>query len=213
MFGIVECVGVRRALHNFFQPLWAQIDLINGVSCKVPVFIFMRRNIHGGKGSIIRHQRMCLQGVECEARLAMPSVLATIGNAVGDSFTEIRAQLTPRSICSVRAVRSGMLRWACCFATENGIEVCTPVQDALLIGGPADEIEDVVAATPGAMAQAYGLVLDVFRLRAKPVIVKLPERYSDERGEAMWNRAIRLLGETEARGDDDRMLSARGTAA
>ena len=51
-----------------------------------------------------------------------------------------------------------MLRWACCFATERGIEVHAPVQDALLIGKPVDQIDDVVAVTCDAMAQASELV-------------------------------------------------------
>ena len=51
-----------------------------------------------------------------------------------------------------------MLRRARCFATESGIEVHAPVEDALLIGEPVDQIDDVVAVTCDAMAQASELV-------------------------------------------------------
>jgi hypothetical protein len=124
----------------------------------------MGRNIHSGERPIIGH-RMRLQGVEREAGSAPESVFSWISKSVKVSFIVILALLTTRSIWSVQAIRSGKLRWACCSATEKGIEVCTPLQDALLICGPADEIEDVVAATAGAMAQACDLVLDGFRLR------------------------------------------------
>ena len=90
-----------------------------------------------------------------------------------------------------------MLRWACTFATEQGIEVHAPVQDAMLVGGPSDEIEDVVAATRKAMAQASDLVLDGFVLRSDVNVVRDPDRYSDKRGVQMWNRVTKLLSAVE----------------
>ena len=38
-----------------------------------------------------------------------------------------------------------MLRLACCFATEEGIAVCAPVHDAILIEAPVEEIDHIVA--------------------------------------------------------------------
>lgn len=95
----------------------------------------------------------------------------------------------------MQANGSEMLRWACCYATERGIEVHAPVQDALLVGGAAEDIEAVVAATKESMAKASDLVLDGFILRTDTKIVRYPDRYSDKRGEAMWNRVMRLLDE------------------
>src|SRR6516164_1859214 len=40
-----------------------------------------------------------------------------------------------------------MLRLACCLAIERGIKVCAPVHDAVLVEGPADGIDAVVART------------------------------------------------------------------
>jgi DNA polymerase I len=97
---------------------------------------------------------------------------------------------------------SEMLRWACTFATERGVEIHAPVQDALLVGGPVDEIENVVSATQEAMAQASDLVLDGFILRTDTKIVRFPDRYSDERGAAMWGRVMRLLDELESQGPE-----------
>jgi DNA polymerase I len=90
-----------------------------------------------------------------------------------------------------------MLRWACTFAAERGIEIHAPVQDALLVGGPQDVIEEVVAATKSAMAEASELVLEGFALRSDAKIVRYPDRYVDQRGVMMWNRVMKLLNELE----------------
>ena len=46
----------------------------------------------------------------------------------------------------VQANAAEMLRLACCLTTEHGIAVCGPLHDALMVQGPIDEIDDVVAA-------------------------------------------------------------------
>jgi DNA polymerase I len=79
-----------------------------------------------------------------------------------------------------------MLRLACCYATEAKIRVCAPVHDAVLIEGPADVIDDVVADTQHAMGQASSDVLGGFRLRSDTQIVRYPDHYMDDRGAAMW---------------------------
>jgi hypothetical protein len=60
-----------------------------------------------------------------------------------------------------------ILRLACCFATERGIGVGTPIDDALLIEAPLDRLESDVARTQLAMAEASGTVLNGFELRAE----------------------------------------------
>ena len=107
----------------------------------------------------------------------------------------VTGRTKPRTISNfpMQANGSEMLRWACCFATEEGIEVHAPVQDALLVGGPVDEIEDVVTAAKQAMAKASDLVLDGFILRTDMKVVRFPDRYSDDRGVEMWDRVMRLL--------------------
>jgi DNA polymerase-1 len=111
----------------------------------------------------------------------------------------VTSRTKPNTISNypMQANGSEMLRWACTFATERGVEIHAPVQDALLVGGPIDEVENVVSATQEAMAQASDLVLDGFILRTDTKIVRFPDRYSDERGAAMWRRVMRLLDELE----------------
>ncbi len=53
----------------------------------------------------------------------------------------------PRSLRNFPVQGNGaeMLRLACCLATERGIQVCAPVHDALLVEGPVESIDAVVA--------------------------------------------------------------------
>lgn len=89
-----------------------------------------------------------------------------------------------------------VLRWACVYATEDGTEVLAPVHDALLVGGPAEEIEGIVRRTQVCMDRASELVLgNVVRTDAK--IVRHPDRFMDPRGTKTWNSIMDLLNEID----------------
>jgi hypothetical protein len=108
----------------------------------------------------------------------------------------------PRSLRNFPLQGNGaeMLRLACCLATERGIRVCCPVHDALLVEGPAEEIDDVVEVTQAAMREASEVVLPGFPLRTDAKVVRWPDRYADERGERMWETVwsiVRELGPGE----------------
>ena len=91
-----------------------------------------------------------------------------------------------------------MLWLACCLATERGIRVCMPVHDAILIEADMDNIGETVEAAQLAMAEASRVVLNGFELRSDVKVVQPNERYSDKRGETMWNRVMHLLAEAES---------------
>jgi len=107
----------------------------------------------------------------------------------------IAAGANPRSLANfpMQANGADMLRLACCLATERGIRVCAPVHDALLVEGPADGIDQVVAETQAAMAEASRVVLGGFELRSDAKIVRHPERYMDPRGAKMWETVMSIL--------------------
>jgi hypothetical protein len=97
-----------------------------------------------------------------------------------------------------------MLRLACCLATEEGIAVCAPLHDAILIEAPVGEIDHVVARAQRAMAEASRLVLGGLELRSEATIIRYPERYADTRGRKMWDTVQALLAElqlTDVRAD------------
>lgn len=123
---------------------------------------------------------------------------ATFGRSIETVFrwpmhVTSRTKANTISNFPMQANGSEMLRWACTFATEQGIEVHAPVQDALLVGGASKDIEEVVMATRKAMAEASSLVLDGFVLRSDVNIVRYPDRYADKRGVQMWNRVMGVL--------------------
>ena len=86
-----------------------------------------------------------------------------------------------------------MLRLACCLATERGVQVCAPVHDALLIEGDASRIDDVVATTRAAMAEASRIVLGGLEVGTDVEVIAWPDRYADPRGRVMWERVMELL--------------------
>jgi DNA polymerase I len=101
----------------------------------------------------------------------------------------------PRSLRNFHMQANGaeMLRLACCLATENGIRVCAPVHDAVLITAPIDELQADVASMHQYMEKASSVVLAGFRLRTDVKTVVYPDCYSDKRGQAMWNTVMGLL--------------------
>ena len=104
-------------------------------------------------------------------------------------------EANPRSLANFPVQGNGaeMLRLACCLVTEAGINVCAPVHDAVLIEGPTDEIEALVAKTQRLMAQASKIILDGFSVQTDAEIIRYPNRYMDGRGKQMWDAVCREL--------------------
>jgi hypothetical protein len=102
----------------------------------------------------------------------------------------------PRSLRNFPMQANGaeMLRIACCLATEAGIEICSPVHDAVLVCAPLDRLDDDVARMRAAMAQASRIVLDGFEIRTEAKCVRYPDRFMDKRGAVMWDRVMGLVG-------------------
>lgn len=102
----------------------------------------------------------------------------------------------PRSLCNFPMQANGaeMLRLACIQLMRDGVRICAPVHDAILIEAPLENLDAVVAHTQAVMQQASAAVLDGFKLESDAKIVRYPERYMDERGTQMWNTVMELLG-------------------
>ena len=106
----------------------------------------------------------------------------------------------PRSLRNFPMQANGaeMLRLAACFATEQGIEVCALIHDAVLIAAPLEHLEAETARMQAAMAKASRIVLAGFELRSDVKFVRHPDRYRDRRGALMWDRVMRLISQREA---------------
>ncbi len=115
---------------------------------------------------------------------------------IGPSTDPIRPAANPRALSNfpVQGNAAEMLRLACCLLVERGIRLCAPVHDAVMVEGPADQIEDVVAQTRAAMAEASRVVLRGFEIGADAKIVRWPDRYVDDAGAAFWETVMRLAG-------------------
>jgi len=90
-----------------------------------------------------------------------------------------------------------MLRLACCFLTEIGLNVCAPVHDAVLIEAAEEEIEERVRQAQVQMARASRIVLEGFEIRTDVDIIRHPDRYDDPRVGDMWDRVMGLLEQIE----------------
>jgi hypothetical protein len=90
-----------------------------------------------------------------------------------------------------------MLRLACCLGTEQGIEVCAPVHDAVLICAPLERLDDDVERMRKAMAEASRVVLDGFALGTDAKLIRHPDRYMDERGATMWDKVMKLIDDQQ----------------
>lgn len=88
-----------------------------------------------------------------------------------------------------------MLRLAIIFAIEKGVKVCAPVHDAILIEAPIADLERNITFTEQAMLQASRFILEGFELRTDVEIVKYPDRYSDDRGKAIWENVVDIINE------------------
>ena len=89
----------------------------------------------------------------------------------------------------------------------DGIEVCAPVHDALLIEADDCLIEATVQITQECMTAASRDVLDGFELRSDAKIVRHPERYMDPRGERMWGAVQGILADVRQQSETAAMAT------
>ena len=106
----------------------------------------------------------------------------------------------PRSMRNFGCQANGseMLRLAVTLATEQGVEVCALIHDAVLIAAPLDGLDLEIVRMRTAMATASRLVLGGFELRIDVNVIRYPDRYQDPRGAVMWDRVMNLVTKREA---------------
>jgi DNA polymerase I len=99
----------------------------------------------------------------------------------------------------MQATGAEMLRLAACLATECGAEVVAPVHDAFMICAPLERLDDDIADTRAAMAEASRIVLAGHELGTDVSIVRYPDRFRDKdgRGDKMWNEVTSLIAKID----------------
>jgi DNA polymerase-1 len=110
----------------------------------------------------------------------------------------IGRQPNPRSLMNFPMQANGaeMMRIAAIAATEADIEVAAPIHDAFLIAAPLDRLDADVATMQGMMEKAGEYVAGI-PIRTDAKVVRWPDRYMDERGQAMWDRVLVLLDDAQ----------------
>ena len=94
----------------------------------------------------------------------------------------------------MQANAAEIMRLAVCLGVENGIVICCPVHDAVMIMAPLDRLDSDIARMRSHMEQASEIVLNGFKLRTEFVAVRYPDRYMDEeRGRRFWSVVMSLL--------------------
>jgi DNA polymerase I-like protein with 3'-5' exonuclease and polymerase domains len=88
-----------------------------------------------------------------------------------------------------------MMRLAIILAVEQGLKICAPVHDALLLEAPVDDLRDHVHALEACMTRASEIVLDGFQIRIGVEEVVYPNRYSDPRGLETWNTVMDIVSQ------------------
>ena len=113
---------------------------------------------------------------------------------------QINGDTRPTTIQNFLCQSNGaeMLRLACSMAYEDGLAICAPVHDALLLEAPLETLNRDVAQLREIMTEAGRVVLDGFPVRTDAEIVRYPDRYTDKRGVDMWRMANGLLDKQDA---------------
>ena len=86
-----------------------------------------------------------------------------------------------------------MLRIAICLAISEGVKVCAPIHDAILIEADLSRLQEHIILTQKAMLKASQIVLSGFNLRTDVKVIEHPNRYYDKRGIDTWNTISALI--------------------
>ena len=104
----------------------------------------------------------------------------------------------------IQSAGADILRIACILAARHGIRLLAPIHDAVLIELSIEQIEADVALMREIMRRASRVVLNAtaegaHELRTDYTIIRYPDRYSDKRGAAIWQRVMQLLADQQRR--------------
>jgi hypothetical protein len=92
----------------------------------------------------------------------------------------------------IQSTGSDLMRSVCILATEGGIELVAPVHDGFLIVSPLDSLDYDVAYMEHLMKRSSEFVTGGLVMKVKAARVLYPDRYMDDKGQAMWDRITRL---------------------
>jgi hypothetical protein len=93
----------------------------------------------------------------------------------------------------MQTVGAELMRLACQYALLDGVMVCAPVHDALLIEADIANIDEAVAKTVAAWQRAGRELLGGFELRVDAKIFAYPDRFVEDDGNSILLRTIQKV--------------------
>ena len=107
----------------------------------------------------------------------------------------LQSDLNPRSLRNfpMQANASELLRIACILMVENGITLCEPVHDAVLIQATDELIEEHVAIAQACMSLASQKMLSGFALSSDAAILRYPQRFLEDSAAEFWGKVMSIL--------------------
>lgn len=108
--------------------------------------------------------------------------------------------LNPRSVRNfpMQANAAEMLRIACILMVKNGIQLCAPIHDAVLIEATEGTIEEQAKMAQQCMEEASQIVLQNFKLTSDVDIIRHPGRFLDESAKPFWNMVMAIYEKLQA---------------
>jgi DNA polymerase I-like protein with 3'-5' exonuclease and polymerase domains len=112
----------------------------------------------------------------------------------------VPADLNPRSVRNfpMQANAAEMLRIACILMVKNGIQLCAPIHDAVLMEATDDSIEEQAKMAQQCMEEASQIVLEDFKLTSDVDIIRHPGRFLDESAKPFWNTVMTIYEKVKA---------------
>jgi DNA polymerase I-like protein with 3'-5' exonuclease and polymerase domains len=92
----------------------------------------------------------------------------------------------------VQSAGADLMRIVCIAATEALVELVMPVHDGFLILAPLDRLEHDIARIDSIMKRSSEVVTRGLTMKVDTKRVLYPDRYMDDRGQAMWDRIMAL---------------------
>jgi DNA polymerase I-like protein with 3'-5' exonuclease and polymerase domains len=115
----------------------------------------------------------------------------------------------------IQSAGSEILRIACILGHRHDVRLIAPVHDAVMIESPNNRIDADVALMRELRRRASRIVLNAepdgpYELRTKDTIIRFPTRYTDKRGEQIWQEVLKLLDAYEKRQEGVEYALQRG---
>jgi hypothetical protein len=164
-----------------------------GLSRKAAIPLWVAQSVHE---NLRRVYPVYWRWIERQVLLA--EITKRMSTPLGWSLP-VTGETSHNTLCNfpMQGACADIMRLASILMVDEGLALCATVHDAVLIEAPVERIEADVEIAKGCWSRASGIVLGGFALDADAKIVRYPDIYHDDDGEAMWKRLMGVLDDLE----------------